>query len=122
MQTIFKHKPSNILLSAEHLNAMIKRLETFMEKKLFTYAGYLQQLLYSTDISFLCKIEDKTILLIVAALIQFLDIPVNIINQIDVGEDQAQMDYMKLVTEMKKVNVNTDMTLIVTKILNAPGF
>lgn len=122
MQTIVKHRPSNILLSSEHLSALIKRVETFMEKKLINHAGYLQQFLYAPNISFLCKMEDKVKLRNVAALIQFLDIPINIINQIDVGENQAQMDYMKLVTEMKKVNVNTDMTLVITKILNAPGF
>lgn len=122
MQTIMKSHQTNILLSSEHLNALIKRVESMTEKKLIEYASYLQQFLYAPNISFLCTIKDKLKLRHIAALIQFLGIPINIINQIDVGENQLQMDYMKLITEMKKVKVNTDMTLVITKILNAPDF
>lgn len=122
MKTVMKSHQMNTLLSGEHLNALVKRVETLIEKKLIDYAGYLQQFLYASNISFLCTINDKLKLRNIAALIQFLGIPINIINQIDVGENQSQMDYMKLITEMKKVKVNTDMTLIITKILNAPDF
>lgn len=122
MQTIAKGHQTNMLLSAEHLNALVKRVETMIEKKLIDYAPYLQQFLYAPNISYLNTITDKHKLRNIAALIQFLGIPINIINQIDVGENQSQMDYMKLITEMKKVKVNTDMTLIITKILNAPEF
>lgn len=122
MQTIARGHQTNILLSAEHLNALVKRVETMIEKKLIDYAPYLQQFLYAPNVSFLSTITDKHKLRNIAALIQFLGIPINIINQIDVGENQCQMDYMKLISEMKKVKVNTDMTLIITKILNAPEF
>lgn len=122
IQTIFKYRSSNILLSAEHLNALVKRVETYVEKRLIDYAGYLKQYLCEPNISFLSNIDDKEKLRNIAALIHILDIPINIINQIDVGENQAQMDYLKLIIEMKRVRVNTDMTLIITKILNAPGF
>lgn len=122
MQTIVKYRPSNLILSAEHLNALVKRVETLVETKITDYAGYLQQFLYAPNISFLCTLDDKEKLRNIAALIQFLGIPINIINQINVGENQVQMDYLKLIMEMKRVKVNTDMTLIITKILNAPGF
>lgn len=122
MQTIVKYRPSNLILSDEHLNALVKRVETLIETKITEYAGHLQLFLYSKNISFLSEIIDKEKLRNIAALIQFLAIPINIINQINVGENQAQMDYLRLVMEMKRVKVNTDMTLIITKILNAPGF
>lgn len=122
MQTVMRSHQNNILLSAEHLNALVKRVETMIEKKLIEYAPYLQQFLYAPNIAFLCSINEKLKLRNIAALIQFLGIPINIINQIDVGENESQMDYMKLITEMKKLKVNTDMTLIITKILNAPDF
>lgn len=124
MQTIMKNHQSNILLSAEHLNALIKRVETMFEKKLIEYAPYLQRFLQSTTISFLCTVNDKMKLRNIAALIQFLSIPINIINQIElsnqiVGGPSPIMDYMNLITQMKKVHVNTDMTMVITKILNA---
>lgn len=121
MQTIVKYRPTNVILSAEHLNALVKRVETLIETKITEYAGYLQQFLYAPNIAFLGALE-KEKLRNIAALIQFLDIPINIINQINVGENQVQMDYLRLIMEMKRVKVNTDMTLIITKILNAPGF
>lgn len=122
LQSIVKYRPSNLILSAEHLNALVKRVETLVETKITEYAGYLQQFLYSPNISFLSTLQDKEKLRNIAALIQFLDIPINIINQINVGENQVKMDYLRLIMEMKRVKVNTDMTLIITKILNAPGF
>lgn len=122
MQSIVKYKPSNVILSAEHLNALVKRAETLIENKIMEYSGYLQQFLYSPNISFLSVVDDKLKLRNIAAIIQFLDIPINIINKINVGENQVQMDYLRLILEMKRQKVNTDMTLIITKILNAPGF
>lgn len=122
MQTIVKYRPSNLILSAEHLNALVKRVETLIETKITDYAGYLQQFLYAPNISFLYTLGDKEKLRNIAALIQFLGIPINIINRINVGENQVQMDYLRLIMEMKRVNVNTVDTLIITKILNTPGF
>lgn len=120
MQTIVRYHPSNKILSSEHLNALVKRVETLIETKIIAHSGYLQQLLFSPNISFLSTLDDKEKLKNIAALIQFLDIPINIINQINVGENQEQMVYLRLIMEMKRMKVNTDMTLIITKILNAP--
>lgn len=119
IQTIVKYRPSNKILSAEHLNALVKRVETLIESKIFEHAGNLQHFLQTQTIAFLAEIEDREKLKNIAALIQFLDIPINIINQINLGENQLQMVYFRLIMEMKRLKLNTDMILIVTKILNS---
>lgn len=119
MRVIFRYQPHNFVLSCEHMKSLLKRAESFFDRKLNQNAAYLQRLLYEPTIRCLAEIDDMKVLRNIAALIHFIGVPLNVMNRIDIGDNKSEMGYLKLVLEMRKLNYSTEMTMNVTKILNA---
>lgn len=117
MQIIFR---DSLLLCDEYMLGLFKRVELVIEKKLHENAEHLQRILFEPSIAFLANIKNRRVLRNVAAVIQYLDLPLNVISQFNIGEDQTRMNYLRLLVEMGRLGYNGHMAVMITKILNAP--
>lgn len=119
MQTIVRHRPHDVVLSSEHLNALLKLAETYLERQIVEFAEPLRMVLREPNIKCLADEEDREKMRSIAALIQFFGIPFNVTNDIVVDENHVNNSYLSLILAMRKLNYSTEMTVLVAKILIA---
>lgn len=76
----------------------------------------LKQYLFSSNCNFL---QDSSIndLNIVASLITFYDLPINVMNCVDVGT--GPLNYFRMLIELKKLNLDSCTIQCVSRILNS---
>lgn len=113
-----KHQ-NNILLSTENLKSLIQYFINKIEiifndnnnKKL------LKQYLFSSNIFYLNDIDKLELLQNIVALITFYDIPINIMNAIDLGIGNDQLNYLRMLMAFKKFNLETHTIHCISNIL-----
>lgn len=112
---ILRQCNKNILLSPEILKSFSSRLYTAMERLRVQQATSLKRYLFSSDTTFLQESSYDTATKL-ANLITFYDLPINILNLVDLG---GQLNYFRMLVEFKKVGLDTHTIQCIFKVLQS---
>lgn len=103
VETIINRKVGNFLLSTEHLTALLKMIQTQMDKALINNAGLLQRYLFSSNVNFLQEVNEIRTLKEIAVMVTYFDLPINVMNYIDLCGASGQPNMLRLLVELKKL-------------------
>lgn len=76
-----------------------------MDKKLTNQSNHLQRYLFSSNVTFLQEVNDVQTLKDIAVLVTFYELPINVMNFIDLCGAHGQPNFIRLHIELKKLNV-----------------
>lgn len=107
---------SNMLLSPEIMRSHLDRITLRMADWSTKYRTLLRQFLCSSSCTFMYE-SDKTTLAHMAALITFYDMPINVMNCIDVSGG-GPLNYLRLLNEGRKLRLATHTLQCMWRCLN----
>lgn len=87
-----------------------------METQLAEQKTKIQRYLFSSNITFLQEVLQIPILRSVAALITFYDLPMNVLNCIELSGSQGELNYLEMLIELKKLKIDTNSVQIITQL------
>lgn len=102
-ETIIDRKIGHHLLSTEHLAALMKMVRTRMDKMLIDHSSYLKRYLFSSNINYLQEVSDLQTLKEIATVVTYFDLPINVMNLIDLRGASGQPNILCLLVELKKL-------------------
>lgn len=105
-----------MLLSPEIMRSHLDRVDLRMTAWSAKHRELLQQYLFSSSCAFMHECDGAT-LATVAALITFYDLPVNVMNCIEVG-GAGPLNYLRLLSEGRKMRLATHTMLCMMRCLN----
>lgn len=95
-----------MLLSIEHLKALTQMIHTEMDRKLTNHLNLLRRYLFSSNVNFLQDINETKKLKDVATLITFFDLPINLMNCIDLNGVSGKPNLFRILIAMKELNLD----------------
>lgn len=104
--SILRNRKQNILLSTENLRSLTQRVTTQMERWAAEFTVPLRQYIYASDCSILQNMQLST-LHHLAVLITFFDLPVNIMNCVDINANEQQINILHLLIAFKHLNLSS---------------
>lgn len=105
------------MLSTEHLKSLASILQTRMEKQIIEQKALIQRYLFSSNVSFLQEISPVATLQKAAALITFYDLPRNVLNCVELSGSEQQLNYLKILIELRKLNLDVKTIQIIAQIV-----
>lgn len=107
---------SEFLLSSDIIRSSIIEPETLIEDWANSNISQLKQYLFSANTIYLQE-TDLKILLKIAAVVVFYDVPINVLNLIDLSG--GQLNYIKMIVELKKLGLGSNTIRCIFNILNS---
>lgn len=95
-----------MLLSIEHLKALTQMVQTELDRKHAAHLNLLRRYLFSSNVSFLQEVSDGKILKDVATLITFFELPINVMNCVELNGAGGKPNLFRLFVELKKHNLD----------------
>lgn len=81
-------------------------VQTHMDQQLIQQSALLQRYLFSSNITYLQEVGEVRTLKDVSALVTYFDLPINVMNYVELNGASGQPNFLRLLIEMKKLNLN----------------